>query len=171
MKIIYIRHGDKLYGNHERTMYSHDSPLSEKGKAQIAHLAKRLKEEGRPDLVLVSPYLRTMETAAIFKENGCFEDEVKIDVHVAEFLGNQKYTNILNDTRKYNPPTHRETLDELRDRANLHIEELEAYKQRGIKEIWVISHGFTIYTIVKEILRIDRPEFNLHMGEHLKIIF
>lgn len=56
-----------------------DVPLSELGREQAAALGKwfaTAHEDGRPDVMLSSPYLRAQETAKIFRDNGgCAADE------------------------------------------------------------------------------------------------
>lgn len=56
-----------------------DVPLSELGREQAAALGKwfaTAHEDGRPDVMLASPYVRALETAQIFREaGGCPADE------------------------------------------------------------------------------------------------
>lgn len=56
-----------------------DVPLSLLGRAQAAALGKwfaSAHEDGRPEVMLSSPYVRAMQTAQIFRENGgCPADE------------------------------------------------------------------------------------------------
>lgn len=86
-----VRHGQSA-GNvardfadeagHARIALTHrdvDVPLSELGREQAAALGKwfaTLHEDGRPEVMLSSPYLRALETAHIFrKHGGCEADE------------------------------------------------------------------------------------------------
>lgn len=74
MKITYIRHAESvnnhsyyLHGNGEQ--YILDPPLSELGEQQAAALAKFLAantEEFNFDRIYISPFLRTLQTAATF---------------------------------------------------------------------------------------------------------
>ena len=56
-----------------------DVPLSDLGRQQAAALGKWFAtgvEDGRPEVMLASPYVRAMQTAKIFRENGgCPADE------------------------------------------------------------------------------------------------
>lgn len=56
-----------------------DVPLSELGQEQaraLGHWFAGANEDGRPDVMLCSPYARAIETAQIFRENGgCLIDE------------------------------------------------------------------------------------------------
>ena len=65
-KLIYfVRHGETL-NNAQNIRQGSDGSLSEKGRAQALATAKRFpKENGRPDVIITSPYERTRETAEI----------------------------------------------------------------------------------------------------------
>lgn len=56
-----------------------DVPLSELGREQAKALGRWFAgahEDGRPDVLLASPYIRAMETARLFREaGGCASDE------------------------------------------------------------------------------------------------
>lgn len=86
-----VRHGQSA-GNvardaadeagHSRIELSHrdvDIPLSELGRSQAASLGRwfgSYHEDGRPEVMLASPYLRALETAQIFRDHGgCRPDE------------------------------------------------------------------------------------------------
>ena len=180
MKIVYIRHGKKLYANNRNKDYyrwlrKHDAPMSKDGVIQVKHLGNELKrmiEEGKiekPDLVLVSPYQRAIDTWTMMNDNLKLNVECKVDVYLSEYLGNQKFTDRTLHTEKYNPPTHHETVEMLEERCKLHVEDLELYRARGVKNIWVISHGFTISKILECILRIENPDFYLKEGEMMEV--
>ena len=65
-RIVLLRHGQAL--NFAESGSGEDSkrPLSETGKDQAAAAAKKLLElDFLPEIVIASPYLRTVETAAI----------------------------------------------------------------------------------------------------------
>jgi broad specificity phosphatase PhoE len=67
-----------------------DVPLSERGEEQARALGQwfaRGEAHGRPDVLLASPYLRAMDTARLFRENGgtAFPDEpICIDERLRE---------------------------------------------------------------------------------------
>lgn len=62
--ILIVRHAESLANAGERTNAHDTIPLSEKGKIQAQELVKKL--EVIPDLIVVSPYTRTYETALPF---------------------------------------------------------------------------------------------------------
>lgn len=67
MKTVYIiRHAESISNIGERTDSHNTIPLSEKGKEQARELAETI--DLNPDLVVVSPFLRTQETALPFLE-------------------------------------------------------------------------------------------------------
>jgi len=63
-RILLIRHGESEANAGLPTPSPSEIRLTRKGRGQAAALAERVIE--RPDLVVVSPYLRTQETAAPF---------------------------------------------------------------------------------------------------------
>ncbi|MEK7498975.1 MAG: histidine phosphatase family protein [Patescibacteria group bacterium] len=65
-KLIYfVRHGE-TENNARNIRQGPEGPLSERGREQALSTAKRFpKFNGRPDIIIASPYERTKETAAI----------------------------------------------------------------------------------------------------------
>ncbi len=63
----FVRHGETP-GNAERRFQMPDVPLSEIGRAQAEAVAQVLLDTTHAELILVSDYARTMETAAIINE-------------------------------------------------------------------------------------------------------
>lgn len=94
-KFYIIRHAESTENAGEKS-YSVDTiPLSERGMQQAAELAETLNIT--PDLIVVSPYIRTQQTAAPFIAK---HPDVPVeiwDVHEFTYLAPEKY----NDTTKY----------------------------------------------------------------------
>ena len=62
-KFYFIRHGDAYPGTEENTQFP-ETPLNKAGKKQGKKLKRRLKKI-KPDVILVSPYQRAMDTMLI----------------------------------------------------------------------------------------------------------
>lgn len=69
-----------------------DVPLSDLGREQAGALGRwfaRGNEEGRPNVVLCSPYLRAQETARLFREAGGYPADTRI--HLDERLREKEF--------------------------------------------------------------------------------
>lgn len=60
-EIWWIRHGESMANANQRTATDRDNPLTDKGWAEAALLARAIPH--RPGRVIVSPYIRTHQTA------------------------------------------------------------------------------------------------------------
>ena len=65
------------------------SPLGEQQARALGHWFSQGKEEGRPNVVLASPYLRAMETARLFREAGGCPEGTRI--HLDERLREKEF--------------------------------------------------------------------------------
>ncbi|MFZ1020095.1 MAG: histidine phosphatase family protein [Minisyncoccia bacterium] len=81
IKLIYfVRHG-QTENNAKDIRQGPSGPLTEKGRAQALATAKRFpKHKGRPQVILASPYERTMETAEIIA------GELKMPIEILNLL-------------------------------------------------------------------------------------
>jgi len=158
---IWIRHIEKLYKNGKANNlegYQHDPGivLSSETIIQVRELIKSLLEKyGVPKTFIISPYLRTRETAIIFlnileKEHN-IKPEIKYSTNISEYLGFCKKEN---SRQKAN--LHPETLNHFnfsiylnesfhhfKDRIIKHIKDVEKIDEN----IWVITHGLILNTI------------------------
>ncbi len=66
-RVFLVRHGVTILGAEDRFAGATDIPLSDEGREQTRHLAKRLRTE-KISAVYASPLGRTMETARILAE-------------------------------------------------------------------------------------------------------
>ena len=65
-RITFLRHAESAANAGLKTASNAEGPLSDKGYAQAAAFAERMAKP--PDLLLVSPFRRTLETAAPIRE-------------------------------------------------------------------------------------------------------
>ena len=62
--IYIIRHAESRSNAGHRTSSPADNPITEKGQAQAQELAQKIRNTNiTPDLIVISPYLRTKMTA------------------------------------------------------------------------------------------------------------
>lgn len=94
-KLVIIRHGEgehnqlHIYSTWTQEEGGVDHPLTEKGKLQVAKTAQKLFEQGfnreTVGLVLVSPLLRTRQTAQILVDKGiCSEKMIFLEERIRE---------------------------------------------------------------------------------------
>lgn len=90
MKEIYIiRHAESISNAGEKTENHHSIPLSEKGKLQAKELAEKLNIV--PELIVVSSYSRTKETAMPFIEKHSSVPIETWDIQEFTFLDSKIY--------------------------------------------------------------------------------
>lgn len=65
MRLLLVRHGETDWNAAGRIQGRTDTPLNDRGRAQAAELAARLKEEGGAERLYTSPAKRALETAEI----------------------------------------------------------------------------------------------------------
>ena len=167
---IYLRHAPKEHKNGQApfNMAQHDSPILETSIERCQNIGRILYENyGKPNIVIMSPYKRTIQTAEVLMSKAGFytaKRQIFVDSNIAEYLGNQRgRIDLTPETYKYNnqldglPPLRTgETIDEFKERVISHLEMLqilsEEEKNPHDRIIWVITHGFVISTIY-DILR------------------
>jgi broad specificity phosphatase PhoE len=146
-RFILVRHGESV-GNRERKFTtSHLSPLTETGREQASSAAQWIADRFKPDLVVVSPYLRARETGAIIAELFGVGMEVEEDLRERHMgiLAGQPYPNVIDDPTFDRArfwlwrPAGGENFEEVRMRAGRVLDHL-AEVHRG-RELVVVSHG------------------------------
>ena len=144
---IYVRHAEKRYMNGFSKKYKFDPPIMESSIDDILKLGERLiKEYGKPDVILCSPYKRTRETAYFLKS--CIEGPIDIycDVTLSEYLGNHKECemDVCPETLVHKPP-HPEKFGEFCNRVRKHCNKISQLKCKSKNPVvWIITHGIVI---------------------------
>lgn len=93
MKLYITRHGETMRNAEQRVLGRTDDPLSEKGLAQAAALAEKLKDT-EFDLIFSSPLTRAKQTAQAVADSKGMEvlvDERLIETNFGEFEGVPRY--------------------------------------------------------------------------------
>ena len=150
-KLVILRHAQseanvaKIYNDDGK------SPLSEKGKKQAQELIEELKKEG-VEVILCSPFLRTMETVRPFAEAHRIEVEILEDLreichgNLVNQLSNSDEANIAR--QKFNADPNQkfaetgESQNDILARSRNALNHV-VQKYPG-KTIAMISHGYTV---------------------------
>ena len=150
--IILIRHGEKLYSNSKGPFGSkaHDPPLVESSLRNVTNKGSELiNKYGVPTQCIISPYLRTRQTAEIVSSMLQIErivyDERLRDLNWGIYAGGPKkdaldfYTdkNRMNDR-----PLNGESWGDLKNRVEECLNDIESINEG--KNILLVSHGDAI---------------------------
>lgn len=96
-QVLIIRHAESLANIGERTDSHSAIPLSEVGKKQAEDLVTRI--DSIPDLIVVSPYTRTYDTAKPFIEKYSSVPVETWDVHEFTYLSPKQYSGTSREER------------------------------------------------------------------------
>ncbi len=158
-KYVMMRHGQAMTNLKNITNCSLEKniyPLTAKGRREAESAAKAMKKKNiKPDLILVSPFLRTKEAAEIaakvfgIKKDNIIEDARLGEVNTGIFGGQNpsKYHKFFKDEfEKFEKaPPEGESLNGLKERAFSAVSEIES-KYDG-KTILIISHEYTLWML------------------------
>ncbi len=146
-RFILVRHGESEGNRDRRFTPTHLAPLTELGREQARRAAEWIAERFAPDLVVVSPYLRTRQTAAIIAEHFKLPIEVEGDLrerHMGILAG--KPYGLLAEDPTYDRnrfwlwrPAGGENIEDVKARAGRVLDRL-AQSHRG-RQLVVVSHG------------------------------
>lgn len=106
-----IRHGESTANAGARGETPSGTPLTDTGKMQAKRVAAYLGDFPRPDRVIVSPFLRTQETAAPFLESLEISAAEEWAVQEWIFLNPAKYAGTTNLERQADVQAYRERAD------------------------------------------------------------
>lgn len=141
---IYIRHAEKKYKDgfgkplHDPELTFNDTEKMRKLVNELIHLY------GVPDVIVASPYRRTIQTAECLSSFLKSKVPIIVDVNISEYLGYRKENiDVAKQTSMYCVPDTGETMRDLIERVSYHCDMF-----RGVKGVyWFVTHG----KIIKEI--------------------
>lgn len=150
-KYLLMRHGEAENNTTGIISDRKENPhnLTEKGKEEVIKTAKKLKNE-KIDLIVSSPFLRTVETAKLVAEAvGLKKGDVRIDNRLGELNTGELNLHPVNEYHKLftktvekftKAPEGGETLSDVKKRIGGLLYELEE-KEKG-KKILLITHEY-----------------------------
>lgn len=169
-KVIWIRHGNKLYcnGKAPEGYHQHDPPLKEDAKEDIHKKVDSLVfEYGYPDKIICSPFLRTRQTVEkmlerlyIINNKKTSNISIEIDMDISEYLGFQKPYLSEADVDKETSNLSKtkillgESLKSLNFRVKEHISNLKLFDKKS-ENIWVITHGIILNNVYHSLSKIN----------------
>lgn len=153
--IILIRHGESVANAGERTQTPSDIPLSALGREQARDLERAALD---PELIVVSPYLRTQETAAPLCQRLCDVPVETWPVHEFTYLAPGHYMNTNEDERRapaaryweradpqYRDGPGAETFAEFIARVDALLERLRSMND---PQVCIFTHSFFIAALL-----------------------
>lgn len=185
MKLYFVRHGESEANLTREFSNRNDEthPLTEKGKAQVAHLAEQLREV-KFDAIYASPLLRARQTAELLnagrglpmqitpalREHDAGELEGRADKAAWE-----EYANLFKTWMRRNNLDARitggESFTELRARFELLLEALVQKYGDSEANILLIAHGGIFHLILPNLLNnVDYSFSREHLLENAAVI-
>ena len=164
MKLYITRHGETKRNKEQRVLGRTDDPLSEKGLAQAAELAEKMKDIDI-DMIFVSPLSRARQTAqAVADVKGLtpIVDERLIETNFGDYEGVdrwcEEYQNAKRDHFKRYP--NGESYFDMAYRIyNFLFEIRDKYPD---KKVLVVSHGGVCRIICNYFYDMENEEFVSH---------
>nr|WIL03093.1 phosphoglycerate mutase [Cedratvirus borely] len=154
---IYIRHAEKEHVNgSEGAEHPFDPSLTEEGMEKCSEVADELyKTFGMPTLIIVSPFLRTRQTATVIRSRllqlSGQEVQMVCENKVGEYLGNHRITDknkaFTYKTRIYKPRVET-CMSHFDIRVKKHNDEMGSLDGEDFN-FWIITHGLVIKKISK----------------------
>lgn len=148
-----LRHGQTEYNKQELWSYQNQDtdPLTEEGKKQIIQVAEKLK--GEVDIIIASPFLRTLESAKLVaQELGLPEDSIITDARLVEWNAGKEFDDKpvslfyeqyhASDDRYTFKTSDGESYADVVTRVGEALYEIEAKYQN--KKILFVSHGAVV---------------------------
>jgi len=160
--IYLIRHAESIGNIGARTKEHSQIPLSERGKVQAEKLAEKFNF--RPDLLVISPFLRTRQTAAPLLEKYPDVSVEYWEVQEFSYLDCEKCYNTTSDERKvlrdayfnrndfdYVDGKGAESFNQLIERVDAMLERLKSWQG---KNVLVFTHGNFLRAVMLRVNKI-----------------
>ncbi len=163
-EFLFIRHGDPNYSQIDKRKYisfGNDlAPLSQEGEKRINDIAENdiLKNI---DLILCSPYTRTMQTAAILSRK--LNIDMKVELDLMEWIPDKTYLyddyqKVVNWREEYekNNGKHKNKNDNWEEKNEIITRVKDVLnKYTNYNKILIVSHGMVINALTGTI----KPEY------------
>lgn len=167
MTVIFIRHAKDKKGSCE-----HDEKLTEEAKEDIKEFTKKLIDEnGFPDIIYYSPFMRTRQTCKyMLRQIKEMDAERKVKIGIEPKLGRfftskeRRSPDIYESTERRNPIIH-EDKKRFHRRVKKHLKYV--CKKGEDKIIWNVTHTLVLLRVAEE-RGIDR---NPHVSYLDTVIF
>jgi len=176
MKLLLVRHGQTTWNAQKRFMGQLDIPLDETGRAQVAALGNRLKDE-HVDMIYASDLSRAWDTALAIQSRLASRADVKPESRLREMdFGNWQgltYAEIQErdpqnlahweEDRLHHAPPNGETLLAFSERV------VSAYREwctaHAEQKILLVGHGGSLQLLLAHALGLSPDKFwQLHLS-------
>lgn len=155
MTVIYIRHAKD-----KKDRCEHDEKLTEEGKEDVKRFTKKLIDEnGFPDVIYYSPFMRTRQTVKyMLRQIKHMDENRKVKISIEPKLGRfftakeRKNPDIHESTERRNPIIH-EDKKSFHSRIKKHLKRVS--KKGEDQVIWNVTHTLVLLRVA-EYLDIER---------------
>jgi broad specificity phosphatase PhoE len=155
-------HGPRIYREEQYL----DARLTDDGKAQAMQLGQHVRKRIRPDVIIVSPLTRAIETAMLLQFSSpivCVElcreatgvnycDKRRSGEELMKEFPSVDFSGLTANEDVHFHPTKRETIAEVIERAKIFVEFLV---KRNEKTIVVVSHGVFLEILLKHTVLVE----------------
>lgn len=163
-EFLFIRHGEPDYTEIDKRKYKgfgNDlAPLTEKGRKQVKNLAlsKELKD---CDIIITSPYTRTMQTASILSKE--LNINMLVELDLMEWIPDLSYSyNDYSDVVKWreiyekNNGKHTNKLDNWEEKESMQKRVQYVLKKYSCySKVIVVTHGM----VINALTNVKKPEY------------
>lgn len=173
MKLILVRHGETEKNVNHIIQGKDGGKLNQNGIEQAKKVGKELKEKHKIDMVFCSPLSRCVETL----ENILVENPIEGPIFMSKLLEERDFgeytgveSNLINweeidEDNKINEELGVESLNNLRKRAHLFLEDLKLEDENST--VLVVSHGGPLKMMVGKLTGKDSKEIKVENAEIL----
>jgi probable phosphoglycerate mutase len=152
-----VRHGESEGNRDRRFTLTTETPLTDRGRQQARHAARRIAKVYRPEVIVSSPFLRARQTSEIIAEELRLPIELVNELHERDLgcLKGQSYDALRELVRTdpaYDPkngwswkPEGGESYEDVRRRVMVAIEKLR--QRYAGREIVIVSHGGVMLSV------------------------
>ncbi len=181
-KFIFVRHGEPTYDEVEKLGFIGSgldlAPLTDKGIMEVKETAKNKIFENS-DILIASPYTRTMQTASIIASKWGLDINVELLLH--EWLPDMTYTYKESEKFRENLKIAREEWENYQNDPSFKFsdkyETLENVRKRGLSvlekycdydKVIVVAHLIFISMFFKDKIKLKTGEFIVTTSEELE---
>lgn len=152
MVLIYIRHSDDSKKYQEGIYHRDDAKITKRGRMLAQKISNELiNKYGHPDIIYLSPFMRTKQTLEEMKKKFKKNVEIKYDNRLSRYFSSKEKKNpsCFTETFNHDVPIY-ENWDQFRLRVNKNFKQMLHRKYtESDKVVWCITHALPFKQIAE----------------------